>query len=143
MQKTSKTLVKVQVASAVYDYFAAGILAIPVLADWHLRTNINAVHTLFGAQGSFPAFEPFHMLFVYMLGGFTIMWSTLRIFWKEQATLALCDGLLRLFFASLMLAVMMIWDATRALIPFVISELAWSAVLIWAYFGHRRLASSN
>jgi hypothetical protein len=83
------------------------------------------------------------MLFVYMLGGFSIMWSTLRIFWKEQATLALCDGLLRLFFALLMLAVMMIWDATRALIPFMISELAWSAVLIWAYFGHKRLASSN
>ena len=134
----SRTLIKVQVASAVYDYFAAGIFAFPIVAAWHLGGNIRFVHELLGSAGGFPEFEPFHLLFLNMFGGFTIMWSTLRIVWREKPLLGLCDGLLRYYFAFLMLTYVFYWETSAMLLVFVASELIWGTALIWLFLAQRK-----
>ncbi len=136
--KPSKALVKVQVTSALFDFVVAGIFAFPILAAIHLSVNLQFVHELFGSVGSFPVFEPMHLLFLNMFGGFAIMWSTLRIVWREQPLLCLCDGLLRYYFAFLMFLYVSFWGVTMMLSVFIITELLWGTALVWQYVAHRK-----
>ncbi len=122
-----------QAASAVYDLFAAGVYAVPILAAWHFRVNVASIHEWTGATGQLAAFEPLHMLFVNMFGWFTIVWSVLRIAWREKPTLVLCDVALRLYFAALMLGYISFAGISAVLYAFVVSEIAWSTALIWVY----------
>ena len=136
---TSTSLARVQVASALFDYFVAGIFAFPIVATIHLGVNLRFVHEWLGALGSFPGFEPFHLLFVNMFGGFAIMWSTLRIIRRDEALLALCDALLRYYFALLMLIYVVLWQAPAMLYAFVASELIWGTALVWVVIARGRV----
>jgi len=133
----SKALSQVQLASAIYDYIAAGILAFPVIAAWHLGSTMLVTHELFGAVGSYPAFEPFHLLIINLFGGFTIMWSTLRIY-SRQPIFGLCDGVLRWYFASLMLFYILVWSTSVMLYCFVVMEILWGSAQIWLFLAQRR-----
>lgn len=129
MTKPTK-LARIQAASAVYDLVVAGIFAFPVLAALYLNVALRSLHDWMGTPGFFPEFESFHVLFVNLFGGFTLIWSTLRIIRSHEALLAVCDALLRLYFAALMLTYVAIWGAPSILYAFVASELVWGAVLL-------------
>lgn len=138
----AKKLEKVQVASAIYDYFAAGILAFPLIASWYLGTILHGTHEMLGASGSYPGFDYFHLLFVNLFGGFAIMWSTLRII-KREPVMGLCDGLLRSYYAAMMLLYVAYWGITFILIAFIFIEIFWGAWQLYLYFAARRQEESS
>ncbi len=137
----AKKLEKVQVASAIYDYFAAGILAFPLLSSWYLGTMLYGTHEMSGASGSYPEFDHFHVLFANLFGAFAIMWSTLRII-KREPVMGLCDGVLRCYYAAIMLFYVMFWGTTSILIAFIVAELFWGLWQLFLYFSARRQSES-
>ena len=133
----SKKLEKAQLISSIYDYIAAGIFAIPVLAAWYLNTTLHGAHQLMGASGSYPIFGDFHMLFANLFGGFAIMWSTLRII-KRSPELGMCDGFLRLYYAAVMLLYAFQFETTSILYMFMATELFFGSWQLFLYFSAKR-----
>lgn len=135
------TLGRVQAASAVYDCVMAGVFAFPVVAAIYLDTTLRYVHQSFGAVGTFPPFDPFHLLFVNLFGGLTIAWSTVRIIRRADPILAVSDAWLRYYFALLMIVYVAAWGAPAILYAFVASELVWGSVLLGVV--HRSRSASG
>lgn len=142
MMSTAKKLEKVQMASAIYDYIAVGIFAFPIIAAWHLGVNLQGLHQAMGFTGDFPAFDPLHLLFANLFGAFAIMWSTLRIL-KKSPVFGLCDGWLRLYYASLMLLYVAVWNTSVILGVFIVVELFWGGWQLWLYFALQRELNNN
>ncbi|MEC4090395.1 hypothetical protein [Pseudoalteromonas rubra] len=132
MNATQK-LSKAQLYSAIYDYFAAGMFALPILTAWYLAGPLQEAHTLFGATGDYPQFSGFHLLFANLFGGFAIMWSTLRIV-KREPIFGMCDGYLRLYYGSLMCLYVFAFDTSRILYLFILIEFFWSSVQLTLYY---------
>jgi len=134
----AKSLEKVQVASAIYDYIAAGIFAFPIIAQWYLNNIMHETHALLGSVGHYPKFEePFYLLFVNLFGGFVIMWSTLRISLRLPV-FGLCDGLLRVYFGCLMLSSTLLWSSSVMLYVFVFFEFGWGLSQLFLYVAQRK-----
>ncbi|MGR8953595.1 MAG: hypothetical protein ACU83V_14460 [Gammaproteobacteria bacterium] len=133
----SRTLERVQVASAIYDYIAVGIFAFPVIASWHLGSNLRWVHDTMAFSGGYPVFDPLHLLFTNLFGAFAIMWSTLRIA-KKLPVLGLCDGLLRCYYAFLMCLYVVIWQTSGILGLFIVIELFWGGWQLQLYYSLKR-----
>jgi hypothetical protein len=142
MMSTAKKLEKVQTASAIYDYIAVGIFAFPVIVAWHLGVNLQGLHQAMGFTGDFPAFDPLHLLFANLFGAFAVMWSTLRIL-KKLPVFGLCDGLLRLYYATLMLLYVVVWKTSAILSVFIAVELFWGIWQLWLYFALQREIRNN
>ena len=133
----ARKLEKVQLASSIYDYIAAGVFAFPIIAAWYLSNTLHDTHIMMGAEGSYPKFEDFHVLFANFFGGFAIMWSTLRIV-KRTPVLGMCDGFLRLYFASIMTLYLFMFNTSLVLSIFIVVELFWGSWQLFLYFSARR-----
>ncbi len=142
MMSSAKKLERVQVASAIYDYIAVGIFAFPVIAAWHLGVNLQGIHQALEFTGGYPAFDPLHLLFANLFGGFAIMWSTLRIV-KKLPVFGLCDGLLRVYYATLMLLYVVVWKTSAILSVFIAVELFWGVWQLWLYFALQKELNSS
>lgn len=134
---TPKMLERVQVASSIYDYLAAGIFAFPVIAAWYLGSTLHGTHEMLGLSGSYPVFDSFHVLFANLFGAFAVMWSTLRIV-KRLPVLGLCDGLLRSYYAAIMFAYVLVWQTSSILYVFIVVEIFWGSWQLFLYFSAKR-----
>ncbi len=130
---TGKKLERVQVASALYDFIAAGVYVLPVVAMWYLNSTLHSAHQTWGTSGDFPAFDHLHVIFVNLFGGFVVMWSTLRII-KRTPVFALCDGLLRFYFAIIMLFYVLNWQVTSLIYAFILMEIFWGYWQLSLYY---------
>jgi len=138
----SKQLEKVQLASSIYDYIAAGVFAFPIIASWYFINVLSETHALFGSIGSYPEFSPFHVLFANLFGGFAIMWSTLRII-KRLPVFGLCDGLLRCYYGTIMLLYILFWQLSSLLYLFVAIEFFWGSWQLILYFSAKKQSVMN
>lgn len=119
-------LARVQRWSACYDLLAAAVFAFPFSAAWDLQ-QLQELHQRLGLSGAFPRFEPMNLLFVNLFGGFVVVWSVLRLL-RPEPVLGLCDGVLRLFFASLMLHYLGTHSVTTLLVAFCVAEMVWGSL---------------
>jgi hypothetical protein len=131
-------LAGVQYATAVFDYVVAGPFAFPVLVGLYINAVIPSLHDLLGGAGTWPVFDPAHLMFLNMFGWFSIVWSTLRIVWRDQPLLALCDAVLRLYFATMMFVYLSIYSVSIVLYPFIASEVSLALLLLVVWFRDRR-----
>lgn len=129
---TGAALARAQRWSAAYDLLAAAVFALPFSAAWDLE-QLQELHQRLGLTGAFPRFEPMNLLFVNLFGGFVVVWSVLRLL-RPEPVLGLCDGVLRLFFASLMLHYLGAHAVTTLLLVFCIAELAWGSLQLVLFF---------
>ncbi len=134
---TLKRLERVQISSSIYDYFAAGIFAFPVIASWYLGSTLHNTHDIIGASGNYPVFDPLHLLFVNLFGAFAVMWSTLSII-KPEPVFGLCDGFLRLYYACIMCLYVLFWSTTSILIVFIVVEIFWGSWQLFLYYSARK-----
>jgi hypothetical protein len=133
----SKSLEKLQVITSLYDYVAAGVFAFPILSAWYISTMMYGTHELMGSHGSYPAFDPFHLLFANLFGGFAIMWSTLRIV-KRLPVMGMCDGYLRLYYACIMSIYFFVFGTTAILLAFIAIELIFGSWQLYLYYGSQK-----
>lgn len=76
---------------AIIDLFACIGFATP----W----TFNIIQYLLGLVAPLPAFEPLHLLFVYLMGTLTVTWAIIRIV-KPESWLGLTDALARCVFGA-------------------------------------------
>lgn len=108
-------------ASAWYDL----VVTAPFFTPWSFAFARNQLSTLNGqlGGGALPPFEPFHALFVCLLGSIVLVWSVLRLR-APSVTLGRHDGTGRLLFSLWMLWALSVTGAPLLWL-FVMPELAW------------------
>jgi hypothetical protein len=131
----SRNYTKVVLAGAIYDVVSTGPFAFPLLAEANLA-QLRKLHGLLGFTGSFPAFEPFHLLFVYLMGSMVLVWAGLRI-WRREPVFGLVDGLAEVLFCA-WLAHGLARDVSGVLGIFLVLEIPWCLVHIGGYLLWRK-----
>jgi hypothetical protein len=132
---SERRLRTIQRASAIYDLIAVTPFALPGVAAWEIaRLHETAVR--FSIHGAFPAFSPTHLFFANVFGIFTVTWSVLRLR-NTQPQYAFYDVILRCAFASTMLFYVVAYDVTRILLLFVVFEVLWGGLQLFAYVNRR------
>lgn len=117
-------------ASALYDLIVIAPFAFPLVSDIYLQLCLQLHHWL--GQGSFPLFEPLHMLFVNLLGGVVIVWSLVRLR-SPAAVFGLFDGLTRIFFCTLFLYYLLQWQVSGLVYLFLVPEALWALAQLVCY----------
>ena len=108
-------------ASAWYDL----VVTAPFFTPWSFAVARDQLSTLNGQLGgaALPAFDPFHTLFVCLLGSIVLVWSVLRLR-APSVALGRYDGAGRLLF-SLWTLWALRFTGAPLLWLFVVPELAW------------------
>lgn len=117
--------------SALYDLLVIGPFAIPVVSGFELQLLLR-LHDVLGLEGSFPVFEPLHLLFVNLLGGVVIVWSLVRLR-SPDAIFGLFDGLIRAFFCALFLYYLLLWQVSGVVYLFLVPEALWALAQLVCY----------
>ncbi len=115
-------------ASGLFDILLMVPFAIPGLASWVL-TEIAIVHEALSLTGAVPVFSPFHLLFVNLMAGITIVWSVLRVS-DPKPIYGVYDSVARIIVATLMLIYLLYYDVTAVLWLFFTVELCWALIQI-------------
>lgn len=108
-------------ASAWYDL----VVTAPFFTPWSFAFARDQLSTLNGQLGgaALPLFDPFHALFVCLLGAIVLVWSVLRLR-APSVTLGRYDGAARLLFSLWMLWALSVTGAPLLWL-FVAPELVW------------------
>jgi hypothetical protein len=111
-------------ASAWYDL----IVTAPFFTPWTFAFAHAQLSALNGQLGGapLPAFDPFHTLFVCLMGSIVLIWTLLRLR-APSVTLGRYDGAGRLLF-SLWMAWALAATGAPLLWLFVVPEFAWGAL---------------
>lgn len=111
-------------ASAWYDL----IVSAPFFTPWSFAFAHGQLSPLNGQLGGapLPVFDPFHILFVCLMGSIVLVWSLLRLR-APSVSLGRHDGAARVLFS-----LWMVWALTATGAPmlwlFVVPELTWGVV---------------
>lgn len=117
--------------SALYDLVVIWPFAIPGIADRNLHM-LSDLHHYLGWGGTFPVFEPLHILFANLLGVLVIVWSLLRLL-SPETRFGLIDGATRIAFSCLFLYYLLVWQASAVLYLFLVPEVLWAAAQLVCY----------
>jgi len=130
MQKsTYQSIVK---ASAIYDLIFTFAFAIPGLAL--LKVNLLFdLHADIRLLGSFPAFEPMHLMFVNLLGVVVTIWSLLRLKFPYPI-LGLYDAYARFGFSGIMAITLFYFHGTQLIWFFLVPEFLWGIYQCYGYW---------
>ncbi|MCV9385333.1 hypothetical protein [Reichenbachiella ulvae] len=120
-------------ASAWYDLIVTAPFALPFTAKLTVELMAQIDQSM-NLGGYVPTFEPFHFIFTNLLGSLVIIWSVIRIR-HSHAVMGLYDAICRMFFASLMMYYLFLYQATPVIYFFLIPELLWGIAQFWGYFG--------
>ncbi|MCY1041052.1 hypothetical protein OV208_06955 [Corallococcus sp. bb12-1] len=114
---------RVVLASALYDLTVTLPFATPWTADAVL-SGVRSVHHALSLGGDAPpAFTPMHLFFVALFGTIVSLWAGVRIL-RPSAFHGAFDTVGRALFSTWMLFALS-QGATRALVVFLVLELAW------------------
>lgn len=131
----SRNYPRIVFAGALYDVISTGPFAFPFLAEANLA-QLRQLHGQLGFTGSFPAFDPFHMLFVYLMGSMVLVWAGFRL-WRRAPVFGLVDGLAEVFFCAWM-AYALGQGVTQVVGIFLALEIPWCLVHVGGYLLWRR-----
>lgn len=119
-------------ASAAYDFLTIFPFAIPGLADADVRAW-KGLHVAMHLKGAFPAFEPFHMLFLNMFGIFVSVWAIVR--WMNPRNFLLrADVCARAAIGVLLLFYAFSGSTSQIIILFIPAEFLF-LILLARYWG--------
>lgn len=125
-------------SSAIYDLVFTFAFAIPGLALLKINLLFDA-HSGFNLLGSFPAFDPVHLMFVNLLGVIVTIWSVLRIRYPEPI-LGLYDAYARFGFSFIMAVTLFYYQGTELILFFLIPEFLWG---IYQWYGYQKVKNST
>ncbi|HEU4776251.1 MAG TPA: hypothetical protein VFS95_05455 [Telluria sp.] len=118
---SSTTYRRIVFGSALYDLLVTAPFATP----WSFaaaRSQLSAINVWLGGV-ALPAFAPFHVLFVCLLGSVVLVWSALRLA-DPQLRFGRYDGAARMLFASWM-AWALVQTGAPLLWLFIVPEFCW------------------
>lgn len=118
-------------ASGIYDAVVLLPFAIPGLSVLVI-SYLGSLHQWLGFSGGVPPFDPFHMVFVNLLGAISVMWGVLRAR-DPQWIYGYYDTIIRLTIAAIMLLYLLYYEVTPILWVFFVVEFAWALLQIYAY----------
>jgi len=119
-------------SSAIYDLVFTFAFAIPGLALLKINLLFDA-HSGFNLLGSFPTFEPVHLMFVNLLGVIVTIWSVLRIRHPEPI-FGLYDAYARFGFSLIMAVTLFYYQGTELILFFLIPEFLWGVYQWYGYY---------
>lgn len=127
---TPDTVRRIVRASALYDLVLTAPFAIPWTATIALGA-ISDLHRSLGLEGVPPvADDPFTMLFANLLGSIVTVWSVIRLI-RPTPFVGAGDAVARFLFSAAF-----VWalgdGASALLVGFLVPELAWGVVQVWA-----------
>ncbi len=128
---SSRRYSKLVRASALYDVILSFAFALPVVAGLKIDL-LHRIHDSMQLNGSFPSFEPLHLLFVNFFGMVVMVWSVLRLY-NPIPLYGLADGIGRLLFTVAMLNALFVFGASQIIWLFWVPELAWGLAQIAGY----------
>ncbi len=123
---------------AIFDLIITGILAIPFTAELFIQL-LYTINGLLGSNGSPPAFDAIHWLFVCFTGGLGVLWAIARIS-QPTSLLSKIDATGRLWMTALLIYFIFLRQAPLALLLFVVSELIGALHQLWSL---RRMAGES
>lgn len=124
-------------SSAIYDLIFTFAFAIPGLALLKINLLFD-VHSGFNLLGSFPRFDPVHLMFVNLLGVIVTIWSVLRIRYPEPI-FGLYDAYARFGFSFIMAVTLFYYQGTELILFFLIPEVLWC---VYQWYGYHQVKES-
>jgi hypothetical protein len=129
---TPNTYQKIVRSSAIYDVIVTSLFAFPIIAAFKIGL-FQKVHIGLQLSGSFPAFEPMHLLFVNLMGCIVTLWSVLRIY-NPIALYGLADAVGRLLFSGAMAFYLFAADVSTLIWFFLVPEILWGILQFGGYW---------
>lgn len=118
--------------SAIYDLVVTLPFALPVVSGMVVQ-GFASLHQKFNFEGTVPAFEGSHLLFVNLLGCIVTVWSVLRIK-KPEAQYGLYDSFGRFSFSAWQLYYLLTNQLTPLAWALFVPEIIWGIVQAWGYW---------